>query len=136
MKKKIVWFVIVSLLCSTAISFSVLAEVNSFETTEEALGETTLSNDLGVIGDDPHVEIISPEQGYLYLFKLQPIKMPISSALDLDYSVVVGRSLVVDTDSVNIDHVKFVATGKFTGWETIRWDYKNIDGLCFIEFKL
>lgn len=124
-----VWFVIVSLFCSTAISFGVLAEVNSFETTEELSGETTFSNDVGVIGDDPHVEIISPEPGYLYLFKLRPIKMPLSSALGLGYSVVVDRSLVVDTDSENIDHVKFVAKGKFTGWETGRWDYKNIDGL-------
>ena len=129
MKKGRVWFVVLSLFCSTVISFGVLAEVNSFERNDEISEEITFSNDPGVIGEDPNIEIVSPESGYLYLFKLKPIKMRISSALGLGYSVVVGRSLVIDTDSENIHHMKFTAKGKITGWETVRWDYKNIDGL-------
>ena len=111
------------------ISFSVIAEVNSIEKTDEILEKANFGNDVGIIGEDPNIEIITPESGYLYLFKLQPIKMPISNALGLDHSVVIGQSLVIDTDSVNIHHVEFVAEGKFTGWETTRWDYKNLDGL-------
>ncbi len=129
MEKRIVWFVVISLFCSTVISFGVIAEVNSNEKKDKVIEKTTFENNVGVIGEDPSIEIISPESGYLYLFKLRPIKMPISSALELGHSVVIGQSLVIDTDSENIHHVKFVARGKFTGWETTRWDYKNLDGL-------
>ncbi len=129
MKKGIIYFVFVSLLLSTLAAFSVNAEVNTSERVDEAFEVTTYDN-LGVLGNgDPHIEITYPEPGYLYLFKLRPIQMPISSALDLGYSVVVNRNLNIATDSDEIHHVKFVARGIVTGWETIRWDYKNIDGL-------
>jgi len=127
-KKGIVYFVFVSLLFSTLASFSVNAEVNTSERTDEVF-EVTTYNDLGVLDGDPHIEITYPESGYLYLFKLRPIQMPLSSALGLGYAVVIDRSLHIDTDSNEIHHVKFVAKGMVTGWETVRWDYKNIDGL-------
>lgn len=128
MKEGRVWFVILSLFCFTIASFGVLAEVNTFEIVDEVF-EVTTYNNLGILDGDPDIEITYPESGYLYLFKLRPIKMPLSSALGLGYSVVIDRSLHIDTYSNEIHHVKFVAKGMVTGWETVRWDYKNIDGL-------
>lgn len=78
---------------------------------------------------DPVFNIVSPEPGFLYLLQLNPIPMPISQMLNLGHAVVIGRDLVVDTHSENIDHVEFVATGKLTGWQTTRWDYQYINGL-------
>ena len=129
MKKGIVYFVFVSLLLSTLTALSVNAGVNTSERVDEVFEEKTYNNLGGLSNGDPHIEITYPEPGYFYLFKLRPIQMPISSALDLGYSVVVNRNLNIVTDSDEIHHVKFIAKGIVTGWETIRWDYKNIDGL-------
>ena len=63
MEKGIVWFVILSLFCSTVISFGVIAEVNSNEKKDEVIENTTFGNNVGVIGEDPSIEIISPESG-------------------------------------------------------------------------
>ena len=125
-----VYFVIISLVWSSMVSVGVFADENMVDI-PDVMGEKNSSAGMQQVssGDDAFIEIVSPAEGYLYLFQLQPIPMPLLRALDLGYSVVVGRSLVIDTDSESVDHVRFVATGKVTGWETIRWDYKNIDGL-------
>lgn len=129
MKKKIVWLVVISMFFSTTLSFSVLAETNSFYTNDEVILEEPSGDNIGSLGDDANIEITSPEPGYLYLFKLRPIRMPIASALGLGHSVVIDRNLEIETETENVHHVKFVATGKVTGWVTTRWDYKSIDGL-------
>ncbi len=78
---------------------------------------------------EPGLEIIDPQSGYLHLFKLSPIKMPLANLLGLEYSVVIGRNLKIDTNSNDIYQVKFVSEGQFTGWKSTRWDCKNRDGL-------
>jgi len=81
------------------------------------------------VNGDPSITIVSPAAGYLYLFKLQPIKMPFASMFGLGYAVVVGRSINLDTEYNDIHHVKFIAKRMLTGWETVRWDYRTMDGL-------
>jgi len=81
------------------------------------------------VNGDPSITIVSPAAGYLYLFKLQPIKMPFASMFGLGYAVVVGRNINLDTEYNDIHHVKFVAKRMLTGWETVRWDYRTMDGL-------
>lgn len=80
------------------------------------------------VEEESFIDIVSPLPGFLYLFQLRAIQMPINNALNLGLSVVIGRELVIQTDSLGVDHVQFVATGKFTGWETVRWDSLAIDG--------
>ena len=80
------------------------------------------------LNDDPSITIVSPAAGYLYLFKLQAIKMPIASLFGLGYAVVVGRTLLLDTEYANIHHIKISAKRVLTGWETVRWDYQTVDG--------
>ena len=81
------------------------------------------------VNSDPSITIVSPAAGYLYLFKLQPIKMPFASMFGLGYAVVVGRNINLDTQYNDIHHVKFVAKRMLTGWETVRWDYRTMDGI-------
>jgi hypothetical protein len=81
------------------------------------------------LNSDPSISIVTPAAGYLYLFKLQPIKMPFASMFGLGYAVVVGRNINLDTEYNDIHHVKFVAKRILTGWETVRWDYRTMDGL-------
>jgi len=116
-------------LFSSVLSIILAGGVSAFEAPDVVVGEKMDNPTIGNIGEDPSIDIISPEIGYLYLFKLQPFKLPLSTALGLKHSVVVDRSLVIDTDSENIHHVQFFSKGLITGWETTRWDYKNIDGL-------
>ncbi len=78
---------------------------------------------------DPSLTIVSPQTGYLYLFKIQPIKMPLASMFGLNYAVVIGRSINLKTAYNDIHHVKFTAKRMMTGWETTRWDYRTMDGL-------
>jgi hypothetical protein len=80
-------------------------------------------------GNDPSITIVSPEAGYLYLFKLKPIKLALAGTLGLGYAVVVGSNLNIITDSNDVHHAKFVAKRIITGWETVRWDYQTINGL-------
>jgi len=55
--------------------------------------------------------------------------MVLASALGLGYAVVVGQSLTIDTISHDIHHAKFIAKRMITGWETVRWDYRTMDGV-------
>jgi hypothetical protein len=87
------------------------------------------------IGGNPSITIISPEQGYLYLFKLRPIKMALASTFGLKYAVIIGPNLNIETDSIDIHHAEFVARRVLTGWETVRWDYRTMDGLT-TDFSL
>ena len=73
--------------------------------------------------------IESPAPGNLYLFKLRPIKMAFASMFGLNYAVVVGRSINLDTVYNDIHHAKFITKRIITGWETTRWDYQTMDGL-------
>lgn len=130
MKNKVVWFVILSLVCSPLLSMGSIADTieNQPESLNLPADEQRYTTPVPLDGD-PTVTIVSPAAGYLYLFKLQPIKMPIASLFGLGYSVVVGRSILLDTEYTNIHHVKISAKRMLTGWETVRWDYKTIDGL-------
>lgn len=132
MKKGLVVIIALSLLCSTLPVFGAIAERTTLERGDEYsdLSTNTIreSRTTGLLGD-PQIEITYPEPGYLYLFSLRPIKMPISSALGLGHAVVIGRGLNIDTISSEIHHAKFVAKRVFAGWETVRWDYNTIDGL-------
>ena len=115
MKKGKVLLIIVCLFCSTLVS---LGDVAGEDTQDpgDKLVDDEKKNNIGILDEgDPHIEIISPEVGYLYLFKLQPIKMPLSSSLNLGYAVVIDRSLQIDTQSNDIHHVKFVAKGLICG---------------------
>ena len=75
------------------------------------------------------IEIIYPEAGYLYLYQLNPIQMPIVTNLNLGMAVVIGRSLTVKTAENDFHYAKFVAQRMFTSTETIRYDYQDVDGL-------
>lgn len=136
MGKKVVWLVVVSLLCSPLISLGAFAHTTEVkETSSLVLLQDTEHRFLPEASGDSQIDIVSPEAGYLYLFKLRPFKLPIASALGLNYAVVVGRSLTIDTTSSEIHHAKFVAKRMVAGWETIRWDYQTIDGLA-MDFGL
>jgi len=128
--KKIAWLIVISLVCSPMVSIGAFAHV----TEKHAARLTTPYNQQKyttpvTVNSDPSISIVSPAAGYLYLFKLRPIKMPFASMFGLEYAVVVGRSLNLDTVYNDIDHVKFVAKRILTGWETVRWDYRTMDGL-------
>ena len=56
-----------------AISYNAVAEDKSNEKIEVVLENGSFENDFGVIGEEPSITITSPEPGYLYFFKLQPI---------------------------------------------------------------
>jgi hypothetical protein len=86
-------------------------------------------NTVALTQSDPAITIESPAAGYLYVFKLPPIKMALASALGLGYAVVIGRSINLKTEYNEIHHTKFVATRLVTGGETTRWDYQTIDGM-------
>lgn len=119
-----------SLACTPIISLGAFASSNEVQ---PVLSTGTLDHQIyttpSKTGSDPHIQITTPEAGYLYLFKLRPIKMALASAFGLKYSVVVGRGLQIDTESSDIHHAKFVAKRIITGWETVRWDYRTIDGM-------
>lgn len=127
MGKKIVWFVVISLLISPLMSLGAFAYQNEQQVTS-VLTQHQSTTPMPT-NTNPSITITSPEQGYLYLFKLQPIKMTLASYLGLKCAVVIGRTLNIETDSVDIHHAKFVATQLLTGWKTIRWDYRTMDGL-------
>ena len=55
--------------------------------------------------------------------------MALAGTFGLKYAVVVGRTLNIETDSSDIHHAEFVARRILTGWETVRWDYRTMDGL-------
>ncbi len=100
-------------------------QTNHFITSENQQQYTSSSE----VNSDQSITIVSPAAGYLYLFKTQPIKMPFVSMLGLGYAVVIGRSINLKTIYNDIDHVKFVAKRAVTGYETVRWDYRTMDGL-------
>jgi hypothetical protein len=130
LKKKIAWLFVISLVCSSVVTigaFTSAAEKQTAPLTtpfNQQQGNTAVT-----VNSDPSITIVSPAAGYLYLFKLQPIKMPFASMFGLGYAVVVGRSINLDTEYTDIHHVKFVAKRMLTGWETTRWDYRTMDGL-------
>jgi hypothetical protein len=130
LRKEIALLIVISLVGSPLISFGAfgykteqqISSVPSVETAEQFLT-------LNPVNMDPSITIVRPAAGYLYLFKLQPIQMTLASMFGLGYAVVVGRSITLDTIHNDIHHVKFVATQRWTGWETIAWDYQKLDGL-------
>jgi hypothetical protein len=70
------------------------------------------------------IKILQPLKGYAYFFNLNPIAMHrITSG-----ALVIGRRLTIDTTTEGIDHTKFVATKKLTGFNTTEWDYNTLDG--------
>jgi hypothetical protein len=81
------------------------------------------------LNSDPSITIISPEKGYLYLFKLKPMRLPLAGTLGLGYAVVIGPNLNVETKYNDIHHSKFIAKRILTGWEAVRWDYRAMDGM-------
>ena len=135
MKKVKVFLIIISMCFST---FSFLGAVNgkSYVDLDMINDEEFNLENLENMNGDAFVDIIDPESGYIYLFKLKPIRMPIVSALNLGYSIVVDRNLEIVTASEEVDHVKFVARGRITGWESVRWDYQKIDGLSTKDLDL
>ena len=88
-----------------------------------------------MIFDNPSINILTPAAGYLYLFKMKPVKLAIPSIFGLGYAVVVSRNLDIETEYRDIHHAKFIAKRLITGWETTRWDYRTLDGLT-TDFSL
>ncbi|MBE3137786.1 MAG: hypothetical protein IMZ43_10425 [Thermoplasmata archaeon] len=129
MGNKIAWLVVISLVCSPLVSVGAFASAAEKQEAPDTIPFNQQQYTPGTVNGDPSITIVSPAAGYLYLFKLQPIKMPFASMLGLGYAVVVGRSLDLDTVYNDIHHVKFVAKRMLTGWETVRWDYRTMDGL-------
>jgi hypothetical protein len=130
LRKKIAWFVVIILVCSPLISIGTSVSTAEKQTAPITTPFNQQQQKTPVtVNSDPSITIVSPAAGYLYLFKLQPIKMPFASMFGLGYAVVVGRSINLDTEYANIHHVKFVAKQMLTGWETVRWDYRTMDGL-------
>ncbi len=130
LRKKIVILIILSLVCSSTISIGANgSNIGKQTTTGTILDNHPQDSTHSTLSAEPSVAIVTPTAGYLYLFKLQPIKMTFASMLGWGYSVVVGRSINLDTVYNDIHHLKFVARQIMTGWETIRWDYRTTDGL-------
>ncbi len=119
----------ISLVCSPLISVGAFGLDSGKQITPGNTLENQQYQTQRTMNADPSISIVTPAAGYLYLFKLQPIKMTFASMLGLGYAVVVGRSINLDTVYNDIHHVKFVARQILTGWETIRWDYRTLDGL-------
>lgn len=130
LRKKIVSIIILGLVCSPVLSFGVFGYNTGKQNLIETVPTTQLQDITShILNSDPSISITTPEAGYLYLFKLQPIKMTLASLFGFKYAVVVGRSINLDTEYTDIHHVKFVAHHMLTGWETIRWDYQRTDGM-------
>ncbi|MCJ7698192.1 MAG: hypothetical protein MUO73_07680, partial [Thermoplasmata archaeon] len=129
MGNKIAWLVVISLVCSPVVSVGAFASAAEKQAAPDTTPFNQQQNTPVIVNGDPSITIVSPAAGYLYLFKLQPIKMPFASMFGLGYAVVVGRSINLDTEYNDIHHVKFVAKRMLTGWETVRWDYRTMDGL-------
>jgi hypothetical protein len=71
----------------------------------------------------PEIHITKPLAGHVYLFGLTPFKGRLQTT-----AIVIGRRLTVETASIGVDHTKFTATRKVTGWNTTEWDYNTLDG--------
>ncbi len=136
MGKKLVYVVAVCLICSPLMSIGAFAYSNE---TQGSSASTLLtqhqSSTPSAVGGNSSITIVTPQAGYLYLFKLKPMKLPLASTLGLGYAAVIGSNLNINTVSSNIHHAKFVATRLVTGWQTIRWDYRTMDGLM-TDFSL
>jgi len=130
LRKKIVLLMILCLVCSPLVSLGTFGYNTGIQKASDTVLEThqqSITNQ--IMNNDPSISIITPAAGYLYLFKLQPIKMTFASMFGLGYAVVVGRNINLETVYNDVHHVKFVAHHMLTGWETIRWDYRTTDGL-------
>lgn len=125
MKKKIVWLVILSLLCTTFGSLNVLAfQVN--EDTENAFEIETVkssSEKSEMTFGEPSINIVYPKPGYIYLRNIQ-FRRPFSQT-----AIVVDHTLFIETNYNEVDHVKFVAKRMFLKTETISWAYNKALGL-------
>jgi hypothetical protein len=127
--KKIICFILISLICSPLLIIGSNGNIAGTQTENKNQPVNEHVSTAPVpLNSEPSITIISPAAGYLYLFKLQPIKMPIASLFGLKYAVVVGRNILLDTEWTNIHHIKVVAKRMLTGWETVRWDYRTMDG--------
>lgn len=116
------------MLLSTMVSGVVSASQQNSEQIPQEITYVNSENPIEQLTED-NLQITSPEPGFLYLYQLQPIQMPISTSLNLGIAVVIGRSLQIETAPNSYDHAKFVATRIFTNTETVRWDYRYMDGL-------
>jgi len=126
--KKIAWLVVICFVCTPFLSIGAFATSNDYQTVPTTYDDTRGTSPIP-LGDNPYITITSPAAGYLYLLHLQPIRMTLATAFGLKYSIVVGRSLQITTDSGDIHHAKFVAKRAITSWETDRWDYQTVDGM-------
>jgi hypothetical protein len=70
------------------------------------------------------ITILKPVEGYAYFFNLKPLALRHLT----NGALVVGRRLTIDTATQGIDHTKFIATRKLTGFNTTQWDYSTLDG--------
>ncbi|MBN1280419.1 MAG: hypothetical protein JXA00_02090 [Candidatus Thermoplasmatota archaeon] len=121
--------IVVSLVCLPLVSSGAFASLPVNRVTAEANTFAQQTETPPVpLNANPEIHIITPAAGYIYLFKLQPMKLPIAGVLGLQHAVVVGRSLTIDTDATDIHHAQFSAIRKLTGFETVRWDYRTMDG--------
>ncbi len=128
MRKKIVLLIVISLVCSPMVSLTTIGLETQQDTATQSATDQQQNTAARTI-TNPGITIESPKAGYLYLFKLPPIKLGFVSTL-LGYAVVIGRSVNLKTANNDIHHSKFVAKRLVTGWETIRWDYRTLDGLA------
>jgi hypothetical protein len=130
MRKKIIGLVIMFLLCIPGISIQVTGYNPQNLATSHSTSMSTPQQYTPVTSNsEPSISIVSPAAGYLYIFKIRPIKMAVASMLGWGYAVVIDHSLNIETASTDIHHVKFIAKQMLTGWETVRWDYRTMDGL-------
>lgn len=130
LRKKIILLSVICMMCLPLVSQGISA--NRTEQQPSAFDQPRPPQERNAptkASGEPTITIESPTAGYLYLFKLPPIKLSLVSALGLGYAVVIGRSINLKTEHTDIHHSRFVAKRIFTGWETIRWDYRTIDGL-------
>jgi hypothetical protein len=98
LRKKLAWLIIISMVISPLVSLGTIADFTEKQTTvQQGSVQHTYSADPKATSSNPEITIVSPKAGCLYLFKLQPINMPIPTILGLNYAVVIGRSLTIDT---------------------------------------
>ena len=96
MRKMIVLAIFFCMLLST-LTTGIAGEATNNQIKSAEIDQT--SEELHTYGPQmsDQIEIIYPEAGYLYLYQLNPIQMPIVTNLNLGMAVVIGRSLTIKT---------------------------------------
>lgn len=112
-----------ALLCLPPISLAApITRTSTHDTTPTII--PTSPTPPSAISSNASIKILKPLAGYAYFFMLKPAQM---KHLTLG-ALVVNRRLTVETVTQGVDHAKFVATKKLTGFNTTQWDYSTIDG--------